>query len=245
MVDRTGVPIINGPLHRMTGDGRCNLLPTSMRLVVRHLVDLSSPYHFSSEDSSRDSSSSSSSKTSSNSSTDALSDSASSHSSSDHSLPTPSSGMRPSHHFCSFGTRLSSPTALSIVYAPSDLLHHTKRIRDGLGVDFGDESSESSRHRGTDLEMDVDVVGSDGIDIDLEIQAEIDECITYVDALRDRGIDAKVEGAVKVTYETLGDLVQRFHDHTKEIPIHRVQLERVNMRLRDMVDVVSQRVARS
>ncbi|GKD43010.1 hypothetical protein Tco_1267655 [Tanacetum coccineum] len=29
------------------------------------------------------------------------------------------------------------------------------------------------------------------------------------------------EGAVEVTYETLGDLVQRFHDHTKVIPIHR------------------------
>ncbi|GJU25386.1 hypothetical protein Tco_1164007 [Tanacetum coccineum] len=82
------------------------------------------------------------------------------------------------------------------------------------------------------------------------------------------------EGAVEVTYETLGDLVQRFHDHTKEIPVRRVQviesvqrdqghrivatgqqsadmserireLERDNMRLRDMMDVASQRVARS
>ncbi|GKF84603.1 hypothetical protein Tco_0249501 [Tanacetum coccineum] len=32
------------------------------------------------------------------------------------------------------------------------------------------------------------------------------------------------EGAVEVTYETLGDLVQRFHDHTEEIPVHRVQV---------------------
>ncbi|GKG47104.1 hypothetical protein Tco_0504301, partial [Tanacetum coccineum] len=28
------------------------------------------------------------------------------------------------------------------------------------------------------------------------------------------------EGAVEVTFETLGDLVQRFHDHTKEIPVY-------------------------
>ncbi|GJY61766.1 putative reverse transcriptase domain-containing protein, partial [Tanacetum coccineum] len=102
--------------------------------------------------------------------------------------------------------------------------------------------------------MDVDVVGSDGINIDPKIQAEIDECIAYVDALRDRGIDAKVvveaidreeietsmrgpvkvrvdrvthpvvaedipetaqEGAVKVTYETLGDLVQRTMPNTR------------------------------
>ncbi|GKG12963.1 hypothetical protein Tco_0349923, partial [Tanacetum coccineum] len=62
----------------------------------------------------------------------------------------------------------------------------------GLGVDFEDECSESSRHRGTNLEMDFDVVRSDGIDINPEIQAEIDECIDYADALRDRGIDARV-----------------------------------------------------
>ncbi|GKG16718.1 hypothetical protein Tco_0361675, partial [Tanacetum coccineum] len=76
------------------------------------------------------------------------------------------------------------------------------------------------------------------------------------------------EGAVEVTYETLGDLVQRFHDHTKEILVRRVQviesvqrdhghrivatgqqrireLERDNRILRDMMDVTSQRVARS
>ncbi|GKB90303.1 hypothetical protein Tco_0962575 [Tanacetum coccineum] len=126
-------------------------------------------------------------------------------------------------------------------------------------------------------------------DIDLEIQAEIDECFAYADALKDRGIDARVvveavdreesetgvrspvevrvervthlamledipepaqEGAVEVTYETLGDLVQRFHDHTEAIPIqqgHRIggvelavtalteriaELERDNRRLR-------------
>nr|GEY48461.1 hypothetical protein [Tanacetum cinerariifolium] len=31
------------------------------------------------------------------------------------------------------------------------------------------------------------------------------------------------EGAVEVTYETLGDLVQRFHDHTQAILVHRIQ----------------------
>ncbi|GJV89651.1 retrotransposon protein, putative, ty1-copia subclass [Tanacetum coccineum] len=30
--------------------------------------------------------------------------------------------------------------------------------------------------------------------------------------------------AIKVTYETLGDLVQRFHDHTEEILVHRIQV---------------------
>ncbi|GKB41360.1 hypothetical protein Tco_0886302 [Tanacetum coccineum] len=135
---------------------------------------------------------------------------------------------------------------------------------------------------GANLEMDVDVK-YDGIDIDLEIQADIDECIAYVDALRVKGIDARVivevvdreETETEVNcYEILGDLVQRFHDHTEEIPVHRVQtiesvqrdqgyrivatrqqsadmlerireLERDNIILRDMIDVASQRVTRS
>ncbi|GJT77884.1 hypothetical protein Tco_1044609 [Tanacetum coccineum] len=81
------------------------------------------------------------------------------------------------------------------------------------------------------------------------------------------------EGAVEVTYETLGDLVQRFHDHTQAIPVHRIQtiegvqreqghrivgvesavmalteriaeLERDNRRLRGTMSVESQRVDR-
>ncbi|GKF15122.1 hypothetical protein Tco_0056584, partial [Tanacetum coccineum] len=150
-------------------------------------------------------------------------------------------------------------------------------------------------------------------DIDPEIQAEIDECIAYADALRDRGIDARIvveavdreesetgtrglvevrvkrvthlvmpedtpepaqeERATECTYETLGSLVQRFHDHTEAIPLHCVQviegvqkeqgrriarvesavtplteriavLERDNRRLGGTVSVESQRVNR-
>nr|GEX76541.1 hypothetical protein [Tanacetum cinerariifolium] len=262
------------------------------RLAVRHSVDYSSSDHFPSDDSSRDSSSSSSSVTSSDSSADVLSDSASSRSSSDHSLPAPSSGMRPSHHLCSLVSSihcsstaiparqshdsssvspshkrsrspavyvlLSLPIFGALSYARVDHLPSPKRIRSfEIATDLevsSEDRFEPYIPRETDLEMDVDVVRSDGIDIDLEIQAEIDECISYADALRDRGIDARViveaeEGVVKVTYETLGDLVQRFHDHTVEILVHRVQaieeLEWDNMRLREIMDVVSQRVTRS
>ncbi|GKD46200.1 hypothetical protein Tco_1270845 [Tanacetum coccineum] len=180
---------------------------------------------------------------------------------------------------------LSSPILGALSYARANLLPSPKRIRSpetatdledcsedsfepyvprevGLGVDFEDESSELSRSRGADLEMDVDVVRSDGIDIDPEIQAEINEYFAYADALRARGIDARVvveaidreeiemgvrgpvevrvdrvthpvvdddipepaqEGSVEVTYDTLGDLVQRFHDHTEEILVYRIQ----------------------
>ncbi|GJU84655.1 hypothetical protein Tco_1292201 [Tanacetum coccineum] len=114
-----------------------------------------------------------------------------------------------------------------------------------LGVNIEDESSKPSRSRGIDLEVDVDVERSDRLDIDSEIQAEIDECIAYADALRARGINARVvveavdreeieasargpverfhdhipepaqEGAVEVTYDTLGDLVQRTMPNTR------------------------------
>ncbi|GJV32679.1 hypothetical protein Tco_1393079 [Tanacetum coccineum] len=36
---------------------------------------------------------------------------------------------------------------------------------------------------------------------------------------------------VEVTYETLGDLVQRFHDHTIEIPVNRIQVIESEQRL--------------
>ncbi|GJU76200.1 putative reverse transcriptase domain-containing protein [Tanacetum coccineum] len=228
---------------------------------------------------------------------------------------------------------LSSPTSKVLSYARADILPSPKRIRCpetatdledcsedrfepyvprevGLRVDFEDESSKPSMSRGADLVMDVDVLRSDGIEIDLEIQTKIDECFSYADALRDRGIDARVvveavdreegetgtrgpvavrvervthhvmpedtpepaqEGAVEVTYETLGDLVQRFYNYTEAIPVHRIQaikvvqreqgcgivgaqsvvtiltervveLERDNRRLRGTASVESQRV---
>ncbi|GKE96513.1 hypothetical protein Tco_1581368 [Tanacetum coccineum] len=246
----------------MTARKRVGPLPTHL-LAKRHSVDYSSSDHFALDDSSRDSSSSSSSETSSDPSLDDLFDS-----SSDHSLPTPSLGMRPSHHLCSLvpsiprssaaifdrpshdsssaspsrkrsrppvvSVLLSSPIPEALSSVCADLLPSPKRIR----------SPESA----TDLE------------------AEINEDITYADAFRVRGIDARVlveavdreeietgtrglvkvrvdrvthpviandipepaqeEGAVEVTYETLGDLVQRIRE-----------LERDNIRLRDMMDV--------
>ncbi|GJY75002.1 hypothetical protein Tco_0479433 [Tanacetum coccineum] len=191
---------LNGLVHMMTARKRVGPLPTH-RLAVRHSVDHSS--------------SDSSSKASLDFHLDALIDSSSRHSLPDHSSPDlPSTFAGPSRK------RLKSPMtsipalppvsgALSPVRA--DLIPSPKRIRSletatdlegcsedsfepyvprevGLGVDVEDESSELSRSRGADLEMDVDVVRSDGI----EIQAEIDECFTYADALRDRGIDARV-----------------------------------------------------
>nr|GEW63128.1 hypothetical protein [Tanacetum cinerariifolium] len=143
-----------------------------------------------------------------------------------------------------------------------DLIPSPKRVRDSGYLAYVEVGP-----RETSLKYDVITRGSDEPhlekDIDPEIHAEIDECFAYVDALRDKGIDARVvveavdrdeietgvrgpvevrverithhamqedipkpaqEGAVEVTYETLGDLVKRFHDHTEANPFHRMQV---------------------
>ncbi|GKB07500.1 hypothetical protein Tco_0835784, partial [Tanacetum coccineum] len=91
---------------------------------------------------------------------------------------------------------LSSPILGALSYTRADLLPSPKRIRSSeLATDLEvstAKGSEPSRYRRTDLDMNVDVVRSDGIDIDLKIQAEINEYIAYADAHRDRGINARV-----------------------------------------------------
>ncbi|GJR78367.1 putative reverse transcriptase domain-containing protein [Tanacetum coccineum] len=291
---------LNGPVHMMTARKRVGPLPTH-RLAVRHSADHSS--------------SDSSSEASSDFHSDASSDSSSRHLLSNHSSPDLSStSAGPSRKRCrspmTFVPALS-PVSGALSHVRADLIASPKRVRD-----FGYLEDVEVDPRETSLRDDVIVRGSDEPhleqDIDPEIQAEIDECIAYADALRDRGIDARVvveaidrdetetgvrgpvevrvervthpvmpedipepaqEGAVEVTYETLGDLVQRFHDHTQAIPVHRIQaiegvqreqghrmvgvesavialteriaeLERDNMRLRGTMSVESQRVDR-
>ncbi|GJX51431.1 hypothetical protein Tco_0278276 [Tanacetum coccineum] len=94
----------------------------------------------------------------------------------------------------------SSPIPRALSSARAELLPPPKRIRSSDFVtdleDCLDESSESSVPRENSLRDDVVVRGSDEPhsehDIDLNIQAEIDECIAYADALRVEGIDARV-----------------------------------------------------
>nr|GFA89296.1 hypothetical protein [Tanacetum cinerariifolium] len=152
-------------------------------------------YYFSPDDSARDSFSDSSSDASLVFHSDASSDSSSRHSLSDHSSPDlPSTYAGPSRK------RRRSPItfvpALSPVFGAispvrADLIPSPKRVRDsGYLADIEVDPRETS------LMDDVIVRGSDEPhleqDIDPKIQVEIDECIAYADALRDRGIDARV-----------------------------------------------------
>ncbi|GJS04186.1 hypothetical protein Tco_0320694 [Tanacetum coccineum] len=178
-------------------------------------VDYSSSDYFTSDDSSRDSPSNSSSETPSDFSSDALYDFSSGHSSLDHPSSALPSSMRYSHQLCSlvpsipYSTAViterpshSSPAALSrkrsrstttsiLLSLPipgvlssvrADLLPPRKRIRSPEIVkgleDCSDEGSESSVPSETGSRAD--------------IEAEIDECIAYSDALRAEGIDVRV-----------------------------------------------------
>ncbi|GJY24968.1 hypothetical protein Tco_0399694 [Tanacetum coccineum] len=105
--------------------------------------------------------------------------------------------------------------------------------------------------RGADLVMDVNVVRSDGIEIDPEIQAEIDKCFAYAYSLRDRGIDVRVvveavdrggsrdeyEGPVKVESlrelrESRGARIVGAESAVTVLTKRVIELERDNRRLR-------------
>nr|GFD50164.1 hypothetical protein [Tanacetum cinerariifolium] len=84
-----------------------------------------------------------------------------------------------------------SPVSKTLSPVRADLIPSPKRVRDsGYLADVKVDPRETS------LRDDVMVGGSDEPHlehhIDPKIQAEIDECISYADALRDTGIDARV-----------------------------------------------------
>nr|GEZ92018.1 putative reverse transcriptase domain-containing protein [Tanacetum cinerariifolium]GFA10443.1 putative reverse transcriptase domain-containing protein [Tanacetum cinerariifolium] len=59
-------------------------------------------------------------------------------------------------------------------------------------------------------------------DVEADHRETRDERVTHP-AMPDDIPEHAQEGVAEVTYETLGDLVQRFHDHTQAIPVHRIQ----------------------
>ncbi|GKF95280.1 hypothetical protein Tco_0288015, partial [Tanacetum coccineum] len=81
-----------------------------------------------------------------------------------------------------------SPVSRALSSVRADLIPSPKRIKDS-----GYLADTEVDHREISLRDDAIVRVSDKPhleqDIDPEIQAEIDECIAYADALRDRGID--------------------------------------------------------
>nr|GFB85830.1 hypothetical protein [Tanacetum cinerariifolium] len=126
------------------------------------------------------------------------------HSSSRHSLLDHSSPDLPSTSAGPFRKRRRSPMtsvpALPLVFEAlslvcADLIPSPKRVRDiGYLVDVEVGPRETRVERVTHPAMPEDIP------------------------------EPAQERAAEVTYETLGDLVQRFHDHTQAIPVHRIQV---------------------
>nr|GEV34513.1 reverse transcriptase domain-containing protein [Tanacetum cinerariifolium] len=220
---------------------------------------------------------------------DASSDSSLRHSLSYHSsFDLPSTSARPSRKrrrspMTSVPALLPVSGALSHVCA--DLIPSPKRVRDSgylADVEVGPRETslrddviakDALKDRGIDARVVVKAVDRHKIEIGVRGPVEVRvEMITHP-AMPEDILKPAQEGAVEVTYETLGDLVQRFHDHTQAIPVHHIQviegvqkeqghrivrvessittltervaeLERDNRRLRGTVSVESQRVDR-
>ncbi|GJX00762.1 putative reverse transcriptase domain-containing protein [Tanacetum coccineum] len=92
--------------------------------------------------------------------------------------------------------------------------------------------ADDIRARGTDVRVIVETVADEEVEssargtIEVEVGPRVRPVID--DDVRESVMEmlymSTADGAVDVTYETLGDLVQRFHDHTIEIPAHPIQL---------------------
>ncbi|GJV30252.1 hypothetical protein Tco_1386700 [Tanacetum coccineum] len=207
---------LNGPVHMMTARKRVGPLPTH-RLAVRHSADHSS--------------SDSSSEASSDFHSDASSDSSSRHSLSDHSSPDlPSTSAGPSRK--RRRSPMTSVPALSPVSGAlspvrADLIPSPKRVKDsGYSADVEVDPRETSlrddafyalRDRGIEARVVVEADDRDETETGVRGPVEVRvERVTHPVMPEDIPEPAQ-EGAVEATYETLGDLVQRFHDHTQAI----------------------------
>ncbi|GJZ45120.1 hypothetical protein Tco_0592716 [Tanacetum coccineum] len=167
---------LNELVYMMTTRKRVGPLPTH-RLAVRHFANHSS--------------SDSSSEASSDFHSDASSDPSLRHPLADYSLPDlPSTSARPSckrrRSPMTFIPALS-PVSGALSPVRADLIPSPKRVKDS-----GYLADVEVDHREISSRDDAIVRVSDEPYLEQEIQAEIDECIAYADALRDRGIDARV-----------------------------------------------------
>ncbi|GKD86104.1 hypothetical protein Tco_1357258, partial [Tanacetum coccineum] len=171
---------LNGLVHMMTVRKRVGPLPTH-HLAMRHSADHSS--------------SDSSSEALLNFHSDASSDSSSRHSLSDHSssdlLSISAGPSRKRRRSPMTSVPALSPISGALSPVHADLIQLPNRVKDsGYLADIEVDPRETS------LRDDAIVKVSDEPhleqDIDPDIQVEIDECFAYPDALRDRGIDARV-----------------------------------------------------
>ncbi|GJV01220.1 hypothetical protein Tco_1334789 [Tanacetum coccineum] len=131
---------------------------------------------------------------------------------------------------------LSSPVPGALSFVRVDLLPPHKRIRSSdSAMDLEDLFKQrlmSVLHmrmllelRGIDAKVMVETAAREEVKTSMRgmVEVRVDK-VTHPVVLDDILEPAQEEGAIGVAHETLGDMVQRFHDHTVEIPVHRVQV---------------------
>nr|GEZ02863.1 hypothetical protein [Tanacetum cinerariifolium] len=173
--------------------------------------------------------------------------------------------VRPSHKRCRSPTSLvlvALPVRESLSHVHADLLSPPKRIKDSDSViDFEADIDEcfayidAIRARGTDVRVVVETATDEEVEssargtveVDLRVIPVIDEDVC--ESVREDVLDhVTTDGAVEVTYETLGDL--RDHGHRimetsqqSDTMSERIgTLERDNRRLKGMLDVERHKV---
>ncbi|GJX15515.1 hypothetical protein Tco_0216347 [Tanacetum coccineum] len=153
-------------------------------------------------------------------------------------------------------------------------------ISDGMDIDPVEAVIEACfdfadiiRASGVDVRVEAVTVARDGVETGTRDPIMVSDDEDTPPMVPEVIHEPAQEGAAGCTYETLGDLVQRFHDHTQVIPVHHIhaiegvqreqghrivrvdsavttltervaELERDNMRLRGTASVESQRVDR-
>ncbi|GKA84114.1 hypothetical protein Tco_0805709 [Tanacetum coccineum] len=262
---------LNGPVHMMTARKRVGPLPVQ-QLAMRHSVDHSSSDYFSLDDSARDSSLDSSSEASSDFHSDASSDS-----SSRHFILLPIYRVLLRDHLISLrgdaivrvsdGPHLKQDIDLEIKAEIDECTRGPVEVKvERVTHPVIPEDTPEPTQEGVVESIEESETGTRG---PVEVRVER---VTHPVMPEDTPEPAQ-EGVVEVTYETIRELVQRFHDHTEAILIHRIQaiegvqreqgrrivgaesavtiltkrvaeLERDNRRLRGTASVESQRVDR-
>ncbi|GJW87502.1 hypothetical protein Tco_0162842 [Tanacetum coccineum] len=247
---------LNEVLQMLTARNRVGPLPTH-RLVLRYTADYSSSNHFTSDDSSRDYPSDSSSETLSDSYSNTSFDSSARHSSSGHPI-SDSLCDSPTAIFAGLSRKRCRDSNLVTDFKVSledDYVSYVPREAD---IDECFVFADVIRARGMDVRVVVETAAKEEVESSARGMTEV-EVVPRVTPVIDDDVCESVRedvpnhvivyGAVKVTYETLEGLVQRFHDHTKKIPTPQIQgidmLERDNVRLRGMLDVERQRPRRA
>ncbi|GJX41169.1 hypothetical protein Tco_0256159, partial [Tanacetum coccineum] len=133
----------------------------------------------------------------------------------------------------------------------SHLEHEINLVRATIEACF--DFADIIRSRGINVRVVAETVARDKVGTDTGYMAgEGDDGVTHPVMSDDVQEVAQEERAVGGTYETLGDLVQRFHDHNEAISVHRIQAiegaqrEQGHMivRAESAVTVLTERVAK-